>query len=593
MNRSVTAKQVKKVMPVFTPVRNALLQRKCACGKHTTDQHGECTECRKKRTALQRRAVNQSGPQTAPPAARTFLEPRYHHDFSRIPTYPHTASAIQTKVAINKPGDEYEREADRIAGQVIGMSAHQLISGTPARIQRFVGPSAEQTGTVPASVNQTLASPGRPLEPALRQDMEQRFGYDFSHVRVHSGVAAEQSAREVNAYAYTIGNNIVFGEGLFAPATQEGRQLLAHELTHVVQQSGGAPTIQRFVPCTRARLSLEECPSRRPGEKNASRDDPMISIYIDRPEVGYLIINFEIGKSKVKASAKRDPEWPIMIATISEAGSEWELIGLSDCHGTEQHNLSLRQQRADAVRAALPLAAATHIVGSSGASLFDCITDNENPVARAWNRSVLIRRAKGELSYPGSKIEGKRPVPKPITQPTVDCNNNQEREIAQAQPIAVAMVRKARYVLQDPQDPRVKQLLRKYFNDDSATAFKIVRDGLLNTLVGLTSRVTLECETKGSFMYGRFCPSSSVSVTTAYVRHHLVALRVHLCEAAFGRGDLALARILIHEFSHFYDHTDDHRYCWQSGGCSTLNPDDAYDNADSYASFAHDAFINL
>ena len=68
--------------------------------------------------------------------------------------------------------------------------------------------------------------------------MEQRFGHDFSRVRVHSGAAAEQSARDVNANAYTVGHNIVFGAGRFAPGTHEGRRLIAHELTHVVQQSG-------------------------------------------------------------------------------------------------------------------------------------------------------------------------------------------------------------------------------------------------------------------------------------------------------------------------------------------------------------------
>ena len=78
----------------------------------------------------------------------------------------------------------------------------------------------------------------RPLDPVLQQDMEQRFGHDFSRVRVHSGGSAEQSAREVNAYAYTVGHDIVFGAGQFAPETHAGRRLIAHELTHVVQQSG-------------------------------------------------------------------------------------------------------------------------------------------------------------------------------------------------------------------------------------------------------------------------------------------------------------------------------------------------------------------
>jgi hypothetical protein len=68
--------------------------------------------------------------------------------------------------------------------------------------------------------------------------MEQRFGHDFSQVRVHSGPVAEQSARDVSAYAYTVGYNLVFGEGRFAPGTHEGRRLIAHELTHVIQQAG-------------------------------------------------------------------------------------------------------------------------------------------------------------------------------------------------------------------------------------------------------------------------------------------------------------------------------------------------------------------
>ena len=94
--------------------------------------------------------------------------------------------------------------------------------------------------TVPASVDHVLASSGSPLEPALRQDMERRFGHDFSRVRVHSGAAAEQSAQDVNANAYTVGQNIVFGAGRFAPETHEGRRLIAHELAHTIQQSSAS-----------------------------------------------------------------------------------------------------------------------------------------------------------------------------------------------------------------------------------------------------------------------------------------------------------------------------------------------------------------
>jgi hypothetical protein len=92
----------------------------------------------------------------------------------------------------------------------------------------------------PPIVLDVLRSPGQPLDPTTRAFMEPRFGHDFSRVRVHSDAAAEQSARGMNARAYTVGHNIVFNAGQFAPGTHEGQRLLAHELTHVVQQSGGA-----------------------------------------------------------------------------------------------------------------------------------------------------------------------------------------------------------------------------------------------------------------------------------------------------------------------------------------------------------------
>jgi hypothetical protein len=153
---------------------------------------------------------------------------------------------LQTKLRVNEPGDAYEQEADRAAEQVLAQRAHPGVSSAPPRIQRYVEQPTGQADAAPASVERVLASPGRSLEPALRQDMEQRFGHDFSRVRVHSDSVSEQSTREVNAHAYTIGHNIAFGSGKFAPASNAGRKLLAHELAHVVQQTQGVvPFVQR------------------------------------------------------------------------------------------------------------------------------------------------------------------------------------------------------------------------------------------------------------------------------------------------------------------------------------------------------------
>ncbi len=83
---------------------------------------------------------------------------------------------------------------------------------------------------VPPIVHEVLRAPGQPLDTATRAVMEPRFGHDFSGVRVHTGARAAESARAVHALAYTVGRDVVFGAGQYAPATSAGRRLLAHEL---------------------------------------------------------------------------------------------------------------------------------------------------------------------------------------------------------------------------------------------------------------------------------------------------------------------------------------------------------------------------
>ncbi|MCA1552909.1 MAG: DUF4157 domain-containing protein, partial [Chloroflexi bacterium] len=94
--------------------------------------------------------------------------------------------------------------------------------------------------TIPPIVHDVLRSSGQPLDARTRTMMGSRFEHDFSRVRVHRDARAAESARAVNALAYTVGRDVVFAAGQFAPQTIRGRQLLAHELTHVVQQSGSA-----------------------------------------------------------------------------------------------------------------------------------------------------------------------------------------------------------------------------------------------------------------------------------------------------------------------------------------------------------------
>jgi hypothetical protein len=90
---------------------------------------------------------------------------------------------------------------------------------------------------VPPIVHEVLSSPGQPLDVQTRAFMEPRFGHDFSRVRVHTHTKAAESARAVNALAYTVGRDVVFGSDQFTPDTPAGRKLIAHELTHTLQQS--------------------------------------------------------------------------------------------------------------------------------------------------------------------------------------------------------------------------------------------------------------------------------------------------------------------------------------------------------------------
>ena len=114
--------------------------------------------------------------------------------------------------------------------------AHSPVRAAAPRIQRRSTESNGPITALPTNVRHVLAGSGSPLEPSIRRQMEHRFDHDFARVRVHTGAKAADSARTVNALAYTVRNNIVFGAGHYPPATPKERWLLAHELAHVIQQ---------------------------------------------------------------------------------------------------------------------------------------------------------------------------------------------------------------------------------------------------------------------------------------------------------------------------------------------------------------------
>jgi hypothetical protein len=121
------------------------------------------------------------------------------------------------------------------------------------------GTGSMDAGPIVAGV---LAAPGQPLDAATRVFFSTRFGHDFANVRVHADAEAAESARSVNALAFTVGRDVVFGAGQYAPGTRAGRELLAHELTHVVQQGGVPPRVPETQPSSTgtARKSSNDLP---------------------------------------------------------------------------------------------------------------------------------------------------------------------------------------------------------------------------------------------------------------------------------------------------------------------------------------------
>ncbi|SRR6266480_2663724 len=170
---------------------------------------------------------------------------------------------IQAKLAISNPDDPEEREADHVANTIMRKAAGPHCSCSPGEEmceecqQKQSAPAIQRRVTSPAApshvphiVSDVLRSSGHPLDSATRAFFEPRFGHDFSDVRVHTDSRAADSARSIKAHAYTLGNDLVFGTGQFAPDTAAGRTLLAHELAHVARQSPEETTLRRFPMCS-------------------------------------------------------------------------------------------------------------------------------------------------------------------------------------------------------------------------------------------------------------------------------------------------------------------------------------------------------
>lgn len=184
------------------------------------------------------------------------------------------SGSVQAKLVINEPGDRFEQEADRVARDVMRMpspNAPPLIQRACKECEDEALSRKEISAALPiqrtcdecdheleSTVNDLFAGGGRPLGPSVRAFFEPRMGHDFGAVRVHTDAQADSLARSIHARAFTHSNHVVFRAGEYAPETSAGRALLAHELTHTIQQgaSSAVPGVQRACEVTRPPADL-------------------------------------------------------------------------------------------------------------------------------------------------------------------------------------------------------------------------------------------------------------------------------------------------------------------------------------------------
>jgi outer membrane protein OmpA-like peptidoglycan-associated protein len=401
---------------------------------------------------------------------------QFGHDFSRIPVYGNTPRVIQAELTISTPGDRGEQEADKVAEQVMRMPDHEVGSSSEAAqlsanttLQRMceecmgereeelegkgAGSDTEQidrrvaseiqvnswpVNEVPPIVPEVLRSAGQPLDAETRAFMEPRFVHDFSKVRVHTDLKAAESTQAVNALAYTVGHNVVFDRGKYAPQTNEGQELIAHELTHVVQQSALAhqtkpismesPNGDKFEkeahiqakrvthgqtkgaipiqpgsrqPILQRKADISKAPSSLPCLKEAGPGHP-------------LGLNYKFAQSKADLSpADRADIADIVRVDYAKYGvPDKEYVhGFASVEGTQEFNWQLSCARAEAIKAEL-------VRNGVPADKITTIAHGESTEFSATNLSENRRAIIGNLPVDQHQPVPAPPTPKPTTTPT-------------------------------------------------------------------------------------------------------------------------------------------------------------------------------
>ncbi len=273
---------------------------------------------------------------------------------------PQKGHFFQPKLSINQPNDVYEQEADHMADRVMRMPdpfASQDSFFKPANhtiqrkcahceqedkmLHRKESSTSEVAGSSQLdSYVSSLSTAGQSLSANSRQFFEPRFGHDFSNVRIHTDQVAAKSAESINALAYTTGNNIVFNSGQYSPDSPTGQRLMAHELTHVIQQGGSAASkIQKV-------------------DKTPAAPCNLVSVVPSNDRYKFVVDtdNFEEGQQKALTDK----------LAITSTASPIDVLGMASAEGPEANNVTLSCKRASKV--ATIVRGSGHTVGLENAT---------------------------------------------------------------------------------------------------------------------------------------------------------------------------------------------------------------------------------
>lgn len=384
--------------------------------------------------------------------------------FRPSPTSEQSSQRTRRAPIINAPGDVYEQEANRVAGQVLSDADHDRPQASPVH-------GTSETAAPPA-VQEVLSSSGQPLDAATRGFMESRFGHDFGNVRVHADARATESAQQIDAAAYTSGSNIVFGAGRYAPGTPSGQHLLAHELTHVIQQTGASAAgagqvVQRQPASVPGSLDLRE-------NMSPSMASALGSTAVDQ---------FALGSAKIPTAGEdslRSAAANILFFLNKYPGSTVHISGHTDSVDTEARNLTLGQDRADAVSAFLQkegVPAETISTDSKGESA--PVVPTKEGMAEARNRRVNVYFRVNNMKIPLG-LGGTLTLPtldKPATPPTTPPTITPPFGLPPGS-----------FPIQEPTlDDKMRDLdrrLKQYKPPEKKSASDVFVDGVMNTVVG-------------------------------------------------------------------------------------------------------------